>query len=364
MTKPTSHLQPKEQLTEQDSRWIAVQNRDPAAEGTFLYAVITTGVYCRPTCPSRLPKLENVRFFDSIEEAEMAGFVPCKRCHPATKSITEQQAGKITHACRLLETAETIPTLEELAEQVGMSKYHFHRLFRKMTGLTPKAYALAQREKRVRENIHQGDSITDAIYAAGYNANSRFYERSENILGMSPGNYRRGGDQANIHFAVGECSLGSILVAQSGQGVCAILIGDDPDRLTRELQDQFPKANLVGGDEAFEGIIAKVVGFIEAPGIGLNLPLDIRGTAFQKRVWQALQSIPVGETASYAEIANRIGSPKSARAVAKACAANTLAVAIPCHRVVRNDGALSGYRWGVERKQALLDKESEGSTAL
>jgi AraC family transcriptional regulator of adaptative response/methylated-DNA-[protein]-cysteine methyltransferase len=212
----------------------------------------------------------------------------------------------------------------------------------------------------VRKSLHKSDTVTDAIYDAGYNSNSRFYETSNQVLGMTPSNYRAGGAQTEIRFAVGECSLGSILVAQSDRGICAILLGDDPDSLARDLQDQFPHADLIGGNAGFEQLVAKVVGFVEAPALGLDLPLDVRGTAFQQRVWQSLRKIPVGSTASYTDIAQIIGSPKSVRAVAQACGANALAVAIPCHRVVRNDGALSGYRWGVERKRALLEKEAHG----
>ncbi|WP_026180348.1 bifunctional DNA-binding transcriptional regulator/O6-methylguanine-DNA methyltransferase Ada [Hahella ganghwensis] len=347
---------------DQDRRWQALSSRDPSSDGAFFYAVITTGIYCRPTCPSRTPKPENVRYFSTCEEAEQAGYIPCKRCCPKQPSLAERQAEKITLACRLIESSATSFTLAELANQVGLSKYHFHRLFRQKTGLTPKAYAMAKREQRLRESIHQQGSITDAIYAAGYNANSRFYEQSGDILGMRPEHYRQGGEQAEIRFAIGECHLGAILVAQSRQGLCAILLGDDPEPLIQELQDLFPKATLIGGDKSFEDTIAQVIGFVEAPEVGLDLPLDIRGTAFQKKVWQALRSIPPGETLSYADIARHIGAPKSARAVAQACAANKLAVAIPCHRVVHHDGALSGYRWGVERKQALLNKEAEGET--
>ena len=227
-----------------------------------------------------------------------------------------------------------------------------------MTGLTPKAYATAHRAGRVRNELARSDSVTDAIFEAGYNSGGRFYEKSNEILGMTPSRYRAGGASTEIRFAIGECSCGSILVAASERGVCAIFLGDDPDVLARDLQDRFPRADLVGDDKAFEKIVAKVVGFVETPGLGLDLPLDVRGTAFQQRVWQALGKIPAGSTVSYTELAKRIGSPKSVRAVASACAANAIAVAIPCHRVVRIDGALSGYRWGVERKRALLDKES------
>jgi AraC family transcriptional regulator, regulatory protein of adaptative response / methylated-DNA-[protein]-cysteine methyltransferase len=238
-----------------------------------------------------------------------------------------------------------------------MSSYYFHRVFKAHTGLTPKAYAAAHHARRIRAKLGRSNTVTDAIYDAGYSSNSRFYEKSDEVLGMTPTSYRAGGADTEIRFAIGACSLGSILVASSERGVCAILLGDDPDALVHELQDRFPRSNLIGGDSEFEQLVAKVVGFIEAPAIGLDLPLDIRGTAFQQRVWQALRKIPAGSTASYTEIAKRIGSPKSVRAVSQACAANTLAVAIPCHRVVRNDGALSGYRWGVERKRALLKRE-------
>lgn len=301
------------------------------------------------------------RLYGTREEAEKAGFRPCKRCQPDQPSRVEQYAAKVTQACRIIEDSEIALSLEHLAKQVGMSTYHFHHIFKQTTGLTPRQYAAAQRERRVRYELRRASAVTGAIVDAGYNSNSRFYERSNEILGMTPSNYRAGGAGIEIRLAVGECSLGSILVAQSGRGVCAILLGDDPGKLLHDLQDTFPHADLVGGDAAFEGLIAKVVGLIETPGIGLDLPLDIRGTAFQQRVWQALRDIPAGETASYTDIAWRIGAPKSVRAVARACAANKLAVVILCHRVVRNDGAPSGYRWGVERKQALLEKESKES---
>jgi AraC family transcriptional regulator of adaptative response/methylated-DNA-[protein]-cysteine methyltransferase len=260
----------------------------------------------------------------------------------------------------LIESSEEAPHLDELAACANMSRFHFHRVFKSETGLTPKAYAWAHRARRLREMLHTlNGSVTQAIYDAGFNASSRFYEAADRLLGMRARDYRAGGSGAAICFAVGQCSLGAILVAQSQRGICAILLGDDPDQLVRDLQDQFPKAHLMGGDAAFEQWVAQVVGFIEAPAIGLNLPLDVRGTAFQERVWQALRDIAPGTTASYAEIARRIGSPKAARSVAQACAANPIAVAIPCHRVVRRDGDLSGYRWGVDRKRELLRREAE-----
>ncbi len=345
--------------TANDPRWMAVVARDREADGSFYYSVETTGVYCRPSCAARLARPENVRFHATCEDAEKAGFRPCKRCKPNQPGLAEQYAAKVTEACRIIEESETAPGLEELARRVGMSAYHFHRVFKQITGLTPREYAAARREQRVRDELARGGSVTGAIFDAGYNSSGRFYEKSDEVLGMTPTSFRAGGANTEIRFAIGQCSLGAILVARSERGVCTILLGDDADELARELQDQFPRADLIGGDGEFEQLVASVVGFIEAPGIGLDLPLDVRGTAFQQRVWQALREIPAGETASYTDIANRIGSPKSVRAVAQACAANKLAVAIPCHRVVRNDGGLSGYRWGVERKRALLEKEAQ-----
>ena len=345
--------------TASDPRWAAVAARDAAADGQFFYSVKSTGVYCRPSCAARQPRPENVAFHATAADAERAGFRPCRRCKPDQPARNEQQAAQVAALCRFIENADETPTLNQLAERAGLSSFHLHRIFKEVTGLTPKAYAGAHRDRRVREALARGGTtVTDAIYDAGYNSNGRFYERSNEVLGMTPTRFRAGGADTDIRFAIGQCALGAILVAQSERGVCAIALGDDPDALARELQDRFPQARLIGGDAAFEQLVARVVGFVEAPGLGLDLPLDVRGTAFQQRVWQALREIPPGSTASYAEIAERIGSPKSVRAVAQACGANALAVAIPCHRVVRSDGALSGYRWGVERKGALLKREA------
>lgn len=270
----------------------------------------------------------------------------------------------VTRLCRHIECAETEPSLSELASLAGMSPHHLHRVFKACTGVTPKAYVLAHRARKVRAELGRSDRVTDAIYEAGFGASSRFYEHAPALLGMTPSAFRAGGAATTIRFALGRCSLGEILVAASTRGICAILLGDDAQALLQALQDQFPQAELVGADAEFEQWVAQVVGLVEAPHIGLDLPLDIRGTAFQQRVWQALREIPAGTRVSYTELARRVGQPNAVRAVASACAANTLAVAIPCHRVVRTDGSLSGYRWGVARKQALLEREQRAAAPV
>jgi AraC family transcriptional regulator of adaptative response/methylated-DNA-[protein]-cysteine methyltransferase len=340
-----------------EDRWAAVQRRDPDADGAFYYSVRTTGVYCRPSCGARPALRKNVAFHATTADAEAAGFRPCMRCKPDQPPLAERQTALVARACGLIDAAEEEPDLDTLAAAVGISRFHFHRLFKAHTGITPKAYFTARRAARVHEELGQASSVTDALYAAGFNSSARFYASAPGVLGMTPGEFRDGGSGNVIRFAIGQCSLGAILVAATAKGICAILIGDEPEQLARDLQDRFPKADLQGADPAFEKTVAQVVGFVEAPRIGLDLPLDVRGTAFQQRVWQALREIPAGQTVSYAELAARLGMPSGARAIAGACAANPVAVAIPCHRVVRNDGALSGYRWGVERKQALLERE-------
>jgi len=343
-----------------DERWAAVQQRDGEADGQFYYSVRTTGVYCRPSCGARPALRRNVSFHASTAEAEAAGFRPCLRCKPNLPPLAERHAAMVAQMCRLIDEAESEPDLASLAGASGMSRFHFHRIFKAQTGLTPKAYAAGVKQRRVQAGLAgpgKQASVTDAIYAAGFNSSGRFYARSSGALGMTPKAYQAGGSGAAIRFAVAECSLGAILVASTDKGICAILIGDDPDELARDLQDRFPKAELIGAEKDYERVVAAVIGLVEAPEIGLALPLDVRGTAFQQRVWQALREIPAGQTVSYAELAERVGLPGGARAVAGACAANAIAVAIPCHRVVRNDGSISGYRWGVERKAALLERE-------
>lgn len=342
-----------------DQRWQAVEARDTAATGHFVYAVRTTGIYCHPGCKSRLAKRSNVEFYETPSAAEAAGYRACKRCIATPHASATRHSQLVTRACRLIEASDPAPRLAQLGAQLAVSAFHLHRLFKAETGLTPKAYATAFRARRLRAHLEDGQrSVTDAIYDAGYNSNSRFYESAGQRLGMRPRQLRAGGAGATLHFALGQCSLGAILVAQSEKGICAILLGDDPEALLHDLQDQFPKAQLIGGDSGYEQLVAEVVGFVEAPALGLALPLDVQGTAFQERVWQALREVPAGSRVSYSDIAERIGAPKAVRAVAKACAANHIAVAIPCHRVVRRDGDISGYRWGVERKQQLLKRET------
>jgi len=330
-----------EAAVEADPRWARVVARDRSADGQFWYSVATTGVYCRPSCPSRIANPRNVGLHGSLAEAKATGYRPCKRCKPDGPSADIENAAIVARACRLIEESEETPSLKDLAQAAKLSTSHFHRLFKSATGLTPKDYAEAHRASRVRDGLARGRSVTEAMYDAGFNSSGRFYEKSRNMLGMTPTQFRDGGANEDIRFAVGQSSLGAILVASSDKGVASILIGDDSDELVRDLRDRFPNARLVGGDKEYESMVVCVVGIVETPQIGLNLPLDVRGTAFQRRVWQALQAIPAGQTSSYSEIARRLGAPQAARAVAGACAANNIAVAIPCHRAVRTDKTLS-----------------------
>ena len=354
MLKPQiSHELP----TERDARWRAVIEGNRECDDQFVYAVKTTGVYCRPSCAARAAKPENVSFYATPADAENAGFRACLRCKPNQSTLHQQHAKTIAEVCRFIETSETAPSLNELAARAELSAHHFHRVFKAATGVTPRAYFVAARAKRMRQNVRNAVTVTQAIYDSGFASSSRFYDNSHEVLGMTPTNYRAGGAHAEIVFALSECTLGWLLVAKSQTGICSIALGDEPKALICELEARFSNAARLEDDVEFAKFIAHVVEFVETPSSEFDLPLDIRGTAFQQRVWQELQRIPLGETATYTQIAQRIDAPKAVRAVAGACAANTLAVAIPCHRVVKSDGSLSGYRWGVERKRALLDRE-------
>ncbi len=357
--KSAAAISGEPRFADDDARWAAVRRRDPKADGEFVFAVGTTGVYCHPSCSARAARRENVSFHRTPLEAEAAGYRPCKRCRPDLPPRAEREAALIAEACRAIEAAEEAPSLAELAGKASLSPHHFHRLFKRVTGVTPKAYAAAHRQSLVQANLAAGSGVTETIYASGFNSSGRFYEAVSGMLGMTPSAYRKGGEGEEVCHAIGRSSLGCVLVAATRRGICAILIGDDPAALRADLKSRFPKAALIEPEPGFAQLVAEVVRFVDDPthAEGLGLPLDIRGTTFQRRVWEALRDIPSGETASYAEIAERVGSPHAVRAVASACGANKLAVAIPCHRVIASDGGLAGYRWGVERKRRLLERE-------
>jgi AraC family transcriptional regulator of adaptative response/methylated-DNA-[protein]-cysteine methyltransferase len=343
------------------SRWQAVKQRDPRADGLFLYGVSTTGIYCRPVCPSRLPNRVNVQFFDNWLAAEQAGYRPCKRCTPHAPQRSDPSREIILRACQLIDTAEKTPTLAQLAAAVDLSPYYFHRLFKRVVGITPKQYAAERRLDKTRARLQQDATVTEAIYNAGFESSSRFYEKAAPSLGMKPSQYKNGGNRLMIRFAIGRSYLGWVLVAASEQGVCRIDFDDSRESLQHRLRESFPQAKLLAGDPDFAETVTQVLSFLDRPDQGLDLPLDIQGTAFQRRVWTALQQIPAGTTTSYGDVAAHIGQPKAARAVAQACGANNIAVAIPCHRVVGRSGQLGGYRWGVERKQAILQREADAA---
>jgi len=342
----------------EENRWEAVVHRMQQSDGEFLYGVITTGIYCRPVCSSRKPNRENIQFFDTPHQAENAGFRPCKRCSPHQEIAPNSTIDIVTKACQIIEESEKEPTLNQLAEMVGLSPYHFHRLFKKTLGITPKQYAGVNRQNRVRTNLQQNETITDTIYKSGYESSSRFYENAASSLGMKPSEFQKGGKGKLIRYGIVQSYLGWVLVAVSDRGVCRIDFDDSPEILKSRLAENFPKAELISDDPAISSIISKTVAFLEAPELGFALPLDIQGTAFQQRVWQALRDIRPGTTVSYGDIAKQIGNPKAVRAVAQACGSNSIAVAIPCHRVVRKNGELGGYRWGINRKEMILEREA------
>ena len=338
-------------------RWRAVMARSVDADGRFVYAVRTTGGYCRPTCPSRRPRRENVEFFATNAEAEAGGFRACRRCTPSNGHGPVSAAERVRRACRLIDAAEEKPDLRAIADAAGLSPFHFHRLFKKLVGVTPREYAVARHTGRLRESLQRGASVTEAIYDAGFNSSSRVYETAGEALGMTPGAYRNGAPGLTIAYAVTRCSLGQLLVAATSRGVCTIELGDSAEALRRRLGQRFPRAAVVEDDRAVKHCVEAVTRYLDAPARNIDLPLDVRGTAFQRQVWTALRRLRVGATTTYTELARRIGRPRAVRAVARACASNTIALAIPCHRVIRSDGGLSGYRWGVDRKRRLLERE-------
>lgn len=353
-----THMMSPMFLTE-DARWQAVLRHDIRADGQFFYGVRSTGVYCRPSCPSRRPKRENVAFFTSHHDAERAGLRACRRCAPAAASLHDRQVAAIRRACTLIEEAEEPPALKDLAAAVGLSRFHFHRLFKEIVGITPKEYAATHQVKRLQRELEAGAPVAQAIYEAGYGSSSRAYEQTHRTLGMTPSKFKAGAVGIRIHYVVTRSALGWLLVAATDRGICTIEFGESAEALAERLRCRFPAATLEEGGAELKAWVEAVTSFITSPARGLHLPLDIQGTAFQRRVWKALQDIPPGTTVSYTAVAEALGQPGAARAVARACASNAIALAIPCHRVVGRNGELSGYRWGVERKRALLERERE-----
>jgi AraC family transcriptional regulator, regulatory protein of adaptative response / methylated-DNA-[protein]-cysteine methyltransferase len=338
--------------------WEAVLRKDDADDGKYLFAVKTTGIYCRPSCPSRTPKRMNVEFFADAPAARQAGYRACLRCAPDGLSKRQQQTAAILKACRLIESSSERIQLNDLAERVGLSAHHFHRTFKEVTGVTPLEYFKSRQIAQIGAAIRSEASITEAIYDAGFGSSSRFYENADAMLGMKPRAYKAGGQGEVIRVGVRSCALGLVLVAATERGVCTIEFGDDAQELQMRVSKRFPHSLLLKEDAQFDAWLEKILAHIQAPATALDLPLDIRGTAFQQQVWKALRDIAPGQTHSYAQVAEKIGKPKAVRAVATACASNVLALAIPCHRVVRSNGELSGYRWGPERKKELLDAEA------
>ena len=361
----TMNTKANEHFEDDEARWRAVAARDRTADGRFIYAVRTTGIYCKPSCAARLPRRTNVTFHATSEEAERLGFRACRRCRPKLAPGNETAYQVVTTAARMIEGAiagdRKVPLLEMLAARSGFSTFHFHRMFKQALGVTPKAYEAAIRADRAAQSLSAGGTITAAIYDAGYASSSRFYDAAAARMGMTPATRRAGGQGETIRYAIGRTSLGQVLVAETGRGVCAILLGERDADLVRDLEQRFAKARLSADAASLGDRLAAVIALIEKPHRH-SIPLDVRGTAFQEQVWQALRAIPIGETATYAEIAAAVGRPKAVRAVAGACAANPAAVAIPCHRVVRSDGHISGYRWGSERKARLLAREGKAKT--
>ena len=328
--------------------------RDARQDGRFVFAVRTTGIYCRPSCPSRRPRRDSVEFFADPQQAERAGYRACLRCKPTEISA---QARAVMHARRLLDEAEGVLTLAELSKRVGVSPFHLQRLFKRATGLSPREYQSARRMQTVKHGLRKGDDVTTALYDAGFGSPSRLYEKSSEHFGMTPGTYRRGGAGMTIQYAMVASPLGRVLVAATTRGLCAVRFGESASELERELREEFSAAEIRRDDAALQPYVQPLLASLRGEDTTIDLPLDIRATAFQKRVWEALRTIPAGETRSYTDVARTIGNPKAVRAVARACASNPVAVVVPCHRVVSKSGESSGYRWGVERKKKLLEQE-------
>lgn len=354
-----STLSQPTRYTNEDARWNAIIGKQSDADGRFVYAVETTGIYCRPSCSSRQPARRNVRFYETSTEAEQAGFRACRKCGGRPKGDDDPQLLAVRHACREIEAAEDqAPSLDRLAEATGVSPHHLHRVFKKTMGITPRQYWDSIRLGRLKENLRSGEPVAPALYGAGYGSSSRLYEKSDGQLGMTPASYGRGGAGAVIAYAVRSGALGLVLVGATAKGVCFVALGDDEAILVEELARDFPKAERHRDDDGLGEMLDTVVAHLEGREPSIHLPLDVQATAFQRQVWQALTDIPYGETRSYGELAQAIGKPGAPRAVGRACGSNPVALLVPCHRAIGADGRLTGYRWGVERKQALLSQES------
>jgi AraC family transcriptional regulator of adaptative response/methylated-DNA-[protein]-cysteine methyltransferase len=343
----------------EDTRWESVVSHDRGADGVFVYAVSSTGVYCRPSCPSRRPRRDRVTFFETAADARLAGFRACRRCHPDAAAPSDPWIDKIRRACVYLANVDGHPSLAMLAKRLGGSPYHVQRNFKRLVGVTPREYADAIRLRKVKGRLRGGGDVTDAMFEAGYGSSSRFYERAAPKLGMSPSTYRRGGRGMAIDYAIVDSPLGRLLVAATTRGVCAVAMGSSDVDLTRALVREYPAATIAADEGALAQWTSAIVAHLEGKRPRLDLLLDIQATAFQWQVWQALTAIPYGQTRTYRDIAETIGRPSAVRAVARACASNPVALAIPCHRVVASDGRPSGYRWGASRKKALLEREQQ-----
>jgi AraC family transcriptional regulator, regulatory protein of adaptative response / methylated-DNA-[protein]-cysteine methyltransferase len=339
-------------------RWQLVQTRDSTYDGLFYYGVSSTGVFCKPSCPSRRPRREAVVFFESCEDAEAAGYRACLRCDPRNTEALRPEAHMVEKACRAIEASNgSAPTLSQLSESLGVSRFHLHRAFKQHTGVTPRRYAEANRMKQFKKQIKEGQDVTAAIYEAGYGSSSRLYEKAPELLGMTPASYARGGEGMQIKYAIAESPLGRLLVAATERGISAVSLGDSDSILEEALALEYPKAELQRDDQELRSRVNLILAYLSGDRKHLVLPLDLQATTFQLRVWEELRRIPYGATRSYSEIAVAIGRPTATRAVARACAANPVALVTPCHRVVREDGNPGGYRWGLGRKQKLLAKE-------
>lgn len=343
----------------EEKYWQAVLTRDTRSDGTFVYAVRSTGIYCNPSCSARRPRREQVVFFPQPEAAEQAGFRACKRCRPQEASVYELQAEMVQHACRYIETHLEGPlTLEALGKEVSVSPYHLQRVFKRIMGITPHQYAQAYRLGQLKQQLKEGETVTTALYNTGFGSSSRLYEQAPAQLGMTPATYRRGGKSTHIGYTIVDCPLGRLLIAATEKGICAICLGDSDADLEAALFSEYPAAEIQRDGVELSQWVNTLLSHLSGQQPQLDLPIDVQATAFQWRVWESLRAIPYGSTRSYGEIAQDLGDPKAARAVARACATNPVAIVVPCHRIVREDGSLGGYRWGLERKQQLLAQES------